>query len=94
MESAVSESGRNVVVATLIRCACCGTQVAGAPVTGLLREVRYDYCGPDCRDRHADAVLAGPQSCELCDLDAIGDTPRCSVHLDTVPEEPGYLLAS
>ncbi len=88
----MNESGRNTK-ASPVGCACCGTRIAGAPLTGVLREVRYDYCGPQCRQRHAAAVLAGPQQCESCDLDAIGDTTRCSAHLDAGAAEPGYLLA-
>lgn len=66
-----------------VRCTCCGEPIVGAlVVTAVLREIRYEYCDETCRDRHADAVALQLTGCERCDLDAVGDTGRCSVHLD------------
>lgn len=64
-------------------CDCCGRPGSGdATITGIIRGLAYQYCGPGCRDRHAEAVLADGWACELCDLDAVGDTGRCDEHLD------------
>lgn len=89
-------TGRSGVVGGL-RCTCCGEPLAGvAPVTAVLREVGYDYCGPDCRDRHAVAVALLPEGCRRCDLDAIGDTGLCAEHLgdDELCGAGGFPLAS
>jgi hypothetical protein len=80
-----------------LRCTCCGQPLTGAvPLTAVLREVVYEYCGPDCRVRHVEAVALIPEGCELCDLDVVGDTGRCAEHLggDEVSRAGGFPLAS
>lgn len=78
------------------RCTSCGEPVpGGAAVTVVLREIVYEYCDGDCRDRHAAAVALTPAGCDLCDDDAVGDTGRCAVHLGggTAEGTGGYPLA-
>lgn len=73
--------------ATGLRCPCCGEPLAGATaVTAVLREIAYEYCGDECRDRHAALVALGPDRCECCDFDAVGDTDRCAAHLEADPD--------
>ncbi|HET9654897.1 MAG TPA: hypothetical protein VFP72_06060 [Kineosporiaceae bacterium] len=81
------------VGATGARCTCCGRSVTGSGVTAALRGVLFDYCGADCRGRHAQAVDLLPAGCELCDDSAVGDTGRCDRHLDGEAEVAGYPLA-
>jgi hypothetical protein len=80
-------------------CDCCGRPGSGDPNTiGIIRGLAYRYCGPGCRDRHAESVLATAWACELCDQDAVGDTGRCDQHLelhdDAEPVETSLRLAS
>jgi hypothetical protein len=68
-------------------------------MTAVLRDIGYEYCGERCRDRHAEQVTLEPDRCSHCDLDAVGDTDRCAVHLDSGPDADltgagGYPLAS
>jgi hypothetical protein len=75
-------SGRSGAL-LVVRCACCGEPLAGATaVVAVLREVGYEYCGEQCRDRHAELVTRGPDWCAYCDLDAVGDTDRCAAHFN------------
>lgn len=80
-----------------VHCTCCGEPPAGtAPVTAVLREIVYEYCDDDCRDRHADVVRSSSPGCEMCHLDAVGDTGRCAFHLDDAEASDAgrYPLAS
>ena len=80
-------------------CDCCGRPGSdGTIIIGILRGLAYQYCGPDCLERHTEGVLATGRACELCDLDAVGDTGRCDEHQDLLgarePAEVTFRLAS
>jgi hypothetical protein len=78
-----------------LRCTCCGESLtAASTVRAVLREVAYEYCAGECRDRHAAAVAMEPAGCGVCDLDAVGDTGRCSAHLGADNGSGAFRLAS
>ena len=78
-----------------LRCTCCGESLSAvSTVRAVLREVMYEYCDGDCRDRHAAAVAMEPAGCEICDLDAVGDTGRCAGHLGVSDDSGAFRLAS